>query len=161
MYSVAKWPVLTVPTLPPIKDSVSPVAMTFAFLLAPVAVAAVGFWAIFIPVFALFFGYLPYLILGLPLILAFAGRINMTARAYAVLGLSGFTIAMLLWCLTHITVDYINGASTVRLPDLVPLYAIFGLVFAPLWAGTIPVLYNAFTKKPVQPAPEPQKGKEQ
>lgn len=137
--------------LPPITETLSIVPLTFAFLMSPIVVAVAGFWIILIPVFAVPFGYIPYLILGVPLILLFAGRIKTRFVSYAILGFCGFAAAITIWFLGYAGSLILDDRPLQRLPEMMHLMLIFGAFFAPIWAGMIPVLYHHFRKPNADP----------
>lgn len=122
----------------PIRYSVSPTAFFFALILAPIVVTLLTFWTL-IGLFALPFGIIPYLVIGTPILLWAVGRIRPNFMHYASLGLLGNIILFaVIWI-----ISFGDAASQRDISDLRVL-AGFGLIFAPLWAGTFGSLYATF-----------------
>ncbi|MGV6838662.1 MAG: hypothetical protein ACWA40_00565 [Planktomarina sp.] len=130
------------PALPPIKHPVSPAPLAAAFLLAPFAVALAGFWALFIPVAAVVFGYIPYVIFGTLGLLIFAGRMEITAGNCAKLGL----VSYLIFAAGFAVWIFLDNPNAYRERGLFAFFFICGLIFAPLWSAVAALLYQFFTR---------------
>jgi hypothetical protein len=118
--------------------SVNPTAFLAALILAPLVVTALSFWTV-IGLFALAFGALPYLVIGTPVLLWAVGRIKPSFGEYAPLGFlgNGAMVAFILVVMAlNGSLQYGAGAASV--------FAGFGFVFAPLYAGAFGSLYAAF-----------------
>jgi hypothetical protein len=116
-----------------------PVAFFAALILAPLLFTLMTFWVFFIPVFALIFGAVPYLVIGTPVILMLLLRYRCTkARAAS----AGFLCAAILLLVVVIT------PNTRIFPPDAMVFAAFGLIFAPLWAAMFASLYNRFYHHP-------------
>ncbi|MEM7060591.1 MAG: hypothetical protein AAF557_23675 [Pseudomonadota bacterium] len=110
-----------------------------ALIAAPLAVGLLGI-VLVVPPFAIYFGYVPYLVLGTP-VFWMVLKVTVTP-AQRILGLmvAGFAV------------NFLSG----------PLYAwyfdaplarydfitMIGMVFAPVWAGTMGGLYSYWTRPP-------------
>jgi hypothetical protein len=116
-----------------------PVAFVAALILAPILFTVLTFWVLLIPVFALFFGAVPYLVIGTPVILTLLLRYPCTKGVAASVG---FLCAAILLLITLLT------AHTQFVPPDAPFLAAWGLIFAPLWAATFASLYNRFYHHP-------------
>lgn len=57
--------------IPGARYAIDPVAFAIALIGAPLLVALLFFWILLIPVFALLFGGIPYLVLGTPVLLIY------------------------------------------------------------------------------------------
>jgi hypothetical protein len=118
--------------------SVNPTAFVAALFLAPLVVTLLSFWTI-IGMFALPLGIIPYLVIGTPILLWAVGRLRPGFMRYAALGLLGDGIL------------YVSAAALVLLRgpnstevEVLKMLALFGLIFAPLYAGTFGTLYAKF-----------------
>ncbi len=118
--------------------SVNPTAFLFALIGAPIVVTVCSFWTV-IGLFALPVGAIPYLVIGTPILLWAVGRIKPAFGAYALLGIYGnlFMAA----CFVFIAVPMVGVTETVQ---IISIYVAFGMIFAPLYAGTFGWLYAAF-----------------
>ena len=116
-------------------ETLDPIAFVAALVIAPVLVALLGFWALLIPVFALVIGGPVYLAVGAPLLLVMVTRVPMQASVYACAGLIAQSV------LTVLLMSYAGLNPSSGAGDLGVL-ALFGLVFAPIWAAVFAVLYR-------------------
>jgi XapX domain-containing protein len=114
-------------------------AFALAMIGGPLLVTACTFWVIFIPVFALVFGGIPYLVIGTPMALWMALTGPVTAARGAVWG--GLTILSLM---AGTIVGAIFTQSTAEIPAIAAIGGTSAL-FAMLWAGTTGWLYGALT----------------
>ncbi|MEL6683554.1 MAG: hypothetical protein AAFQ09_13095 [Pseudomonadota bacterium] len=124
-----------------LRYSINPIAFVIALLLAPLLVTLLSFWTI-IGLFAIYFGLLPYLIVGTPILIWAVGRIKPTFGAYACLGLFG-NVAMGI-------AGFLIMAPQIGHEDAITsvlFLAGFGFIFAPLYAGAFGSLYAAFHPK--------------
>jgi hypothetical protein len=116
-------------------ETLDPVAFAAALVAAPLLVALICFWALLIPVFAVLFGGPVYLAFGTPVLLWMVTRVRPYFVSYACVGVlvqSGLTLLLALSDALHPH----QGTG-----DLLPA-ALFGMIFAPLWAGTFAALYR-------------------
>ncbi len=118
--------------------SVNPTAFLFALIGAPIVVTVFSFWTI-IGLFALPVGAIPYLVIGTPILLWAVGRIKPAFGAYALLGICGNLF--MATCFVFIVVPMVGVTEAVQ---IISIYAAFGMIFAPLYAGTFGWLYAAF-----------------
>ncbi len=120
---------------------IDPVAFIAALVLAPLLVAALGFWLV-IPVFAVLMGGLPYLLAGGPL-LACGLRYNEPSfYVFAGIGLLANTATPFLVFLFYIAKETPEAALS-----LAAMSFGFGLIFAPLWCGVFAVLYRRLRRE--------------
>lgn len=131
--------------------AIDPIAFAFALILAPVLVTILGFWALFIPVFALVLGGPVYLIVGTPVLLIYLHHRPGSAAGAAVLALAAVVIGMggiALWDSVLMPVPNIDGLMA---------FAAFGLIFGPLWGLAFGSLYNRWrsdaSRQPLPPFP--------
>lgn len=119
---------------------IDPVAFGAALLLAPFFVAICGFWALLIPVFALWFGLPVYLAAFTPAMLALSLRREITPHFAAVTGLAINMLVCLppvLWMLATQQRDAMVWLT---------LYLGFGSVHALLWGAAFGWLYRKFRR---------------
>lgn len=119
---------------------IDPVAFFFSLVCAPLAVAAGGFWALGIPVFAVVLGGPFYLAVGVPVLLWHLGRNPPRPWRIAGLGLVSFAIPAVL------VLAYFHFAHGPREAQQLAILAGFGVVFAPLWAGVFGIFYRNFRR---------------
>ncbi len=127
---------LRLPQIPRTRYLIDPLAFCMALIGAPLAVAALGFWALLIPVIAVVMGGIPYLVIGTPILLYLlprygteGGRIAATAFATVSIGLLAIVFAMTL------SPDN-EGLSTYL------FFGSFGLIFGPLWGLAFAWIYR-------------------
>ena len=118
--------------------SVSPTAFFFALICAPLLVTLFTFWT-FIGLFALPLGIIPYLVVGTPILLWAVGRVEPGFWRYAFLGFAGYMVMAVIGIviLTPPLGSLANQETFIFLAG-------FGMIFAPLYAGTFGSLYGAF-----------------
>lgn len=112
-----------------------PVAFVAALVSAPVLVALLGFWALFIPIGAAIFGGPIYLVFGTPVLLWMVTRFPPEAGIFACAGLlvqSALTIGLAIAA---------RLLPLSQAADLLPA-ALFGMVFAPIWGAVFIKLYR-------------------
>jgi len=73
---------------------IDPIAFAFALLGAPILVAIAGFWLLLIPIAALGFGYIPYLVVGGPFFFWLLKRQEPTNRVLAGYSLLAMAIVL-------------------------------------------------------------------
>jgi hypothetical protein len=113
-------------------------------MVAPLAVTALFFWLV-IPVFALFFGALPYLIFGTPLLMWMVTRFPMRAANFAIGGLAAQAVFVgAFWVKAVLQPDELAG--------MLNFMALWGVPFAVAWFVTFALLYRRLYR-PVNPAP--------
>lgn len=129
-----------IPALPK-RHSIAPVAFAIAFITAPVVAGILFFW-LFIPLFAISFGYPFWIIIGLPTLLWQLPRTGPDASAIAGMALLGNLVgAGLIWGYAVLTDMHEAGA-------FLYIFGIFGSVFAPLWGAIFAWLYRGLLPKP-------------
>jgi hypothetical protein len=118
-----------------------PIAFVAALILAPLLFTLLTFWALLIPVGALLYGGIPYLVLGTPILLMMllGGPCTVNRMANAAM----ITIAGLYVGLASIAIFQPHF-----LWGLWALFAVFSLAFAAAWAATFAILYNRFYHHP-------------
>lgn len=115
---------------------IDPVAFGLALLAAPFVVALMGFWALLIPVVALYFGLPVYLAAFTPAMLALSFKYDITPGFTAFVGVVVNMVACLpplLWMLSA-------GYHDVEV--FMVLYLGFGSVHAMLWGAAFGWLYG-------------------
>lgn len=120
-----------------------PIAFACALVLAPIAFTAMTFWLMFIPVAAVFFGALPYLIFGTPVFLWMATRYPLSFGSYALGGLAAHTAFIL--CLA-----LMQAAGDSRFDGLPGFMAPWGVPFSLGWGGTFAWIYRGFYRSPLR-----------
>lgn len=118
-------------------------AFIAALLTAPLLATLVLCWAI-IPIIALVFGALPYLIIGTPTLLWMVQRWPPTFFRYALAGVLGNTL-WLLW-------GWLHDWRFMRGWDELLEIGITSSFFAALWAGLFAVLYRHNSRSNSLPA---------
>ncbi|MEO0359138.1 MAG: hypothetical protein AAF386_12785, partial [Pseudomonadota bacterium] len=112
-----------------------------AFVCAPLLISLILCWTL-IGAAALPFGAPAYVAIGLPLLLLFTGRIDLTFGRYAMLGLLGHFILCVPWAAVILAAPPHRSGGT----ELLGIYAVCGAIFAPLWSGTFAPLYRGYAK---------------
>ncbi|MEP2532091.1 hypothetical protein [Shimia sp.] len=113
-----------------------PIAYSAALLLAPFAVAALGFWAMLIPVFAIWFGAIPYLCLAGPFFALALTRYEPDPFTFALIALFLNVASPLPFALLLLSLGYPLDWSIIA-----PLWQ-FGFYIAPFWGGAFAILYR-------------------
>ena len=122
----------------PPRYTINPTAFVGALILAPLVVTLLTFWTL-IGIFALFFGAIPYLVIGTPVLIWAVGRIKPSFFAYAGLGLLGNLAG---WAVCFAIL--IPGEGMQEAKEVSAILFGFGLIFGPLYAGTFGALYRSF-----------------
>ena len=122
----------------PPRYTINPTAFVGALILAPLLVTGLTFWTV-IGLFALFLGAIPYLVIGTPVLLWAVGRVEPGFADYAGLGFLGNLAG---WMICFVVLAPAQGVEEARFFTTV-LFG-FGLIFAPLYAGTFGALYRSF-----------------
>ena len=120
-----------------------PIAFFGAMALAPLLVAALFFWILLIPVAAVFFGGLPYLIFGGPVFLWMVTRYPPDFTTFALGGLAAhvlFVLCLGLW----------EMSDSTKNNELLGFMALWGLPFSLGWGGAFSWLYAKFYRSPVR-----------
>ena len=135
--------------LPGARYAIDPVAFAKALILAPLIIAAIGFWALMIPVFAVLFGGPLYLIIGTPVLMVYLHYAKGSPSGAALLGFLSVVV-----CALPIVL-YLSVAGPFRYWDGIFFWVIFALLFGPLWGGTFGYLYNRWrsdlSRRPLPP----------
>lgn len=114
-----------------------PIAFAAALVLAPVAVTALTCWLLLVPVFALYFGALPYLAFGTPVFLWMVTRFPVRFGTFALSGLLAHAVfvgCFALWA----------AANPGRDADMLGFYALWGIPFAMVWGGAFAAIYQFY-----------------
>lgn len=117
------------------------IAFVGALVLAPIAVTALSFLLV-IPLFALVLGGPIYLIIGTPVLLWMVGRYPPKAWRFA---LAGFLANLALCALVFAADRFIPSLAETSFGENLYL-ALWGLVFAPIWAAAFALLYRRFNR---------------
>ena len=128
-------------TGPKPRYSVNPTAFLLALIGAPIVVTVFSFWTI-IGLFALPMGIIPYYVIGTPTLLWAVGRIKPKFCEYALLGICGNAAMAIGGALILVPMVGAREAEAILL-----VFVGFGMIFAPLYAGTFGWLYGAFHPK--------------
>ena len=121
-------------TLYPIFD---PIAFCGALLAAPLVVALMFFWILLIPVFAVPYGILPYLVFGMPVFLFSVTRRPIEPGAFACLALlahAAFVLCLSVW----------TELQPQAQAEPILFFALFGLPHAAAWGAAFAALYRRF-----------------
>ena len=123
---------------------IDPVAFTAAFVLAPLAFAALFFWVVLIPVVGVVLGAPAYVLVGLPILWTALRRGPITSGHAVKLGVISLAIfAAFLsagWVLfTDLGVD--------KLGETLVWYVPLGLLHAPFWCAIFASLYNRWERE--------------
>ena len=136
------------------REPIKPIAFIAALILAPLVFAAPFFGILLlastatsgggggllifaIPVFAVFFGAIPYLLLGTPaFVLALRKRVSTAIAAFAA-NAAAFPLIFAFFAITNRP-----GSAD----DMAWFIFAFGCVFAPIWGGIFGALYRKFTR---------------
>ncbi|MGL5011741.1 MAG: hypothetical protein ACRC6I_17840 [Paracoccaceae bacterium] len=121
-----------------------PVAFFIALISGPIIFTLLTFWIVFIPVFALVIGGIPYLVIGTPVLLwmALTGPVN-GARSAIWAGLTN----------AGLTAGGVLGALIVAKPEDAGFVAMFGafcIGFGMAWAAAFGIIYRNITDEPVK-----------
>jgi hypothetical protein len=114
-----------------------PIAFAGALVLAPLLIAALFFWIFLIPVAALFFGTIPYLVFATPVLLWMVTRYPVKKTLFSVGGLFAhflFVICLVLWQQVGERVP----------PEMTAFLALWGVPFAAAWCAAFAGLYRSF-----------------
>ncbi|MEM7473267.1 MAG: hypothetical protein AAF340_18110 [Pseudomonadota bacterium] len=118
---------------------IDPLVFVGAFVSAPIVIAIIFCWALFIPVIAIGFGFAPYLLFGTPLYLWLLSRGEVRVWVFALLSflvnIPGSGV-MAMWQ----RIGYWEQL------DLLQLYLGFGSIFAPAWSITFIMLYRSYRR---------------
>lgn len=121
---------------------IDPLAFVLALLGAPILVALLGFWLLFIPVFAIYFGGPLYLVLGTPVLLWFIPRYGINIWKLGLLAAGVNVIGSGVIALALFAMESNLGAD-----DFARLYLFFGTPVAFAWGLAFGALYPAFERK--------------
>lgn len=132
-------PILRLPNPAPTRYLLDPFAFFAALIGAPLLVALLGFWMLFIPVIAVYAGGLPYLIIGTPLLLYYIPRHGAAPQDIALLALKTAALGVLLAAMIAVLTDpkMIHDAS-----GFLVFLAAMSLLFALLWGHVFGWLYG-------------------
>lgn len=110
----------------------------FALFAAPLVVGLLGI-PLVVPPFAVIMGYLPYLILGTPVFWAVLKVARTPGHRILGLVVAGFAVNFLSGPLYSVY----EGRPLTSNEEITHL----GMIFAPIWAGTLGLLYNHSTRR--------------
>lgn len=138
--------VLYPPPCAPAHNPVNATSFALAIVLAPIWVAILFFWAFLIPVFAVPFGALPYLLTAPPILLREFSRYGAQPGRAAVLGL---ITNLGLWALAALLTTAGSPLLTpaFRDPEAMAFYFGFGCLFAPAWGYFAASFYRWLERK--------------
>ena len=108
--------------------ALAPIAFVFALILAPIVVAVLFFWLFLIPVFAVYFGAIPYLLFGTPVLLWMVTHTRITFWNCALGGL--LAQMMFAW---SISADFTPSRL---LGEPAEFFILWGIPFSVAWCGT-------------------------
>jgi hypothetical protein len=115
---------------------IDPVAFFIALIGGPLVFTLATFWILFIPVFALVYGVVPYLVLGIPVLLFYLSRNPARPSSLAGIGLLTLFSAAALLALGAVLTNNQNGLG------FIAFYVGFGIFFAPAWAASFGWVYG-------------------
>ncbi|MFV2053836.1 hypothetical protein [Aliiroseovarius sp. YM-037] len=127
---------MTVNIISPPKFLIDPVAFFAALVLAPLIVGVIASPIFLISVFAIPFGGLQFLLIGGPILFLTLTHAEPRAGRLALLA---FVVNLL--------VSWPVSVLFTTAGDAVPIFAIFGSIFAPLWAVAFALLYRRFRRE--------------
>jgi hypothetical protein len=117
-------------------ETLYPKAFVLALICAPILVGILGAWMLLIPTVAVLLGGPYYLLFGTPVLLWMVTRYPPDARIYAC---SGFLVQSALTVIFAVPATLTTPQHELQLQLIA---ALFGLVFAPIWAGVFAKLYR-------------------
>jgi len=124
---------------------IDPVAFFIALIGGPLLFTAATFWLALIPVFALALGAIPYLVVGIPVLLLHLRRHPPEVDRISTTALKAFLV---LWA-TVCAGAWLRNMSAVDAVDLAALAGIiliFGSVFSLCWGACFGWLYRALAR---------------
>ena len=119
---------------------IDPTAFFVALIGAPLLVGLLGF-PLLIPPFAVLFGGPIYLLAGGPVFCVALQKGLKGAGKFAFLGFALMLGVLFLASALTLVAPYF------LLKEWLPVYAIFGLIFAPIWSAVFAALYKVFRNK--------------
>lgn len=123
---------------------IDPVAFFAALIGGPLLFTAATFWLLFVPLFALALGGIPYLVIGTPVLLAYLRHYPADARDIAWLACRCFGVGLLIgtamMCLA-------NPAHWQGVLGIAALIGLFGIIFSLCWGGCFGWLYTALARE--------------
>ncbi len=120
-------------------------SLIFGIGMAPFLVAAAGVWVFFIPVIGLYYGILPYLMIGVPLMLIWSTMFDPDATSFGFIGFVSFVILMVVLnvVLAQGWADAVDARFGIRITrKLIDLYGALGLFHAVIWCAVAGHLYQ-------------------
>ena len=126
-----------------VRPLLDPIAFAGALVLAPLAFAAMTFWLMLVPVAAIYFGTVPYLIFGGPVFLWMVTRYPPAFGTFALGGLLAHALFILCFALWQ-------GAQLPSQRSLLTIMTLWGLPFSLAWGGTFARLYQSFYRSPLR-----------
>lgn len=120
------------------RHPVDPVAFVFALIGAPLFVAILGFWALFIPVVAIYFGAIPYLAFGAPLFFLSLQKHGIDIDRLIIIGVYANGLIPLFFIPVAVT----KGLSLQEYLSFSYFLVGFGVLIGPLWAWAFGYLYK-------------------
>ena len=138
---------MTQATTPRLRHIIDPVAFFIALVGGPILFTLATFWLLLIPVFALGFGAIPYLLLATPTLLVYMRRNPATPASIARVSLASFVVG---WLICTALATQIMGAG---IASAALWILAFGTLFAPCWGASFGWLYvklaRDFYAKPI------------
>jgi hypothetical protein len=120
-----------------ILPTLDPVAFAGALVLAPLLVALLFFWALLIPVFAVAFGAIPYLVFGTPVLLWMVTRYPLQPEPFCLGGLAALAgFAVVLFSVELLQPDVLGSG--------IEVFVAWGVPFAATWFVAFAKIYGRF-----------------
>lgn len=120
-----------------ILPTLDPIAFASALVLSPLMVAALTFWVLLIPVFAVVLGGVPYLVFGTPILLWMVTRFPLTFGTFALGGLLAHVLFILCLAAWQAVRSDLNDEPLF-------FFGIWGLPFSAIWCACFAKLYRSF-----------------
>lgn len=120
-----------------------------ALLLAPILVALLFFWILLIPVFALFLGFIPYLLVGTPMLWLELRRLGPRASC-ATRAMIAHLIGSPIVALIGLQILEPGSSPTDLEPGAPIFFYVFGTIFAAAWGAMFQYLYQRFCRNSVR-----------
>ena len=129
-------------------------AYGLALIGAPVAVAILGFWFLLIPVFAVYFGGIPYLVLAGPAFWLALRKLPPNPVYFAAIGFALNLLTPVLYAVNY----WYRGLPYPA--DMIGIIWKYGAVFSALWGAMFALLFQLFCYILIR-RPKPAKGPDQ
>jgi len=131
------------PAAPP--HQVDPVAFIVSLIAAPLLFTGATFWVLYIPLFALALGGIPYLVIGTPVLWVHLRRkradIGDIAWLACIWNIAAVAVATAIWA-------YVNANQAAEVALMGFMFGVFGVVFSAGWGATFGWLYIRLSHAP-------------